>query len=250
MIKVAGKISPETKKEILEEFSKPGATKAGIARKFNISASTVSRIVATASDKKEENPSTPDEPASKEERGLLELFQEEGISKSDLKAFLFSLRQMGEATDINELFDEFLKWISGRDQLEKERIMASTEMESMESRKESMEREISGLEGRTAGLEIKVWKLKSAAERAQKSLSEVQGRLEYLEARMTENRDLLVLAAGLKSLIDSGDLGKKVLSLIADPQNVWDPESQESVRRVSSALERYIQMVSSDLADP
>lgn len=247
---MAGKISPETKKEILKEFSKPGATKAGIARKFNISASTVSRILATASEKKEEKSSASAEPAKKKESGLLELFQEEGVSESDLKAFLFSLRQRGEDSNISDLFDEFLRWISDRDQLEKEKIMASTEMESMESRKESMEREISGLEGKTAGLEIKVWKMKSAAERAQKSLSEVQGRLEYLEGRMTENRDLLVLAAGLKSLIDSGDLGKKVVSLIADSQNVWDPDNQESVKRVSNALERYLQMVSSDLVDP
>lgn len=251
MINVAGKISPETKKEILNEFSKPGATKAGIARKFNISASTVSRIIATSSGNKEEKKSSvPSAPPKKKESDLLALFQEEGISESDLKAFLFSLRQRGEASDLNELFDEFLRWVSDRDQMEKDKILASTEVDSMKSRKESMEKEISGLEGKTAGLEIKVWKMKSSAERAQKSLSEVQGRLEYLEDRMTENRDLLVLAAGLKSLVDSGDLGRKVVSLIADPQNVWDPESQESVKRVSKALERYLQMVSSDLADP
>ncbi len=247
---MANKISPETKKAILSEFSKPGATKAGIARKFNISASTVSRIVAAGNVGKEEKGVETAASAPKKGSDIIALFQEEGISESDLKAFLFSLRQRKDTFNINDLFDEFLKWVSDRDQMEREKIMSSTEMDSMTSRKESMEREISELEAKTAGLEIKVWKMKSAAERAQNSLSEVQGRLEFLEDRMTENRDLLVLAAGLKALIDSGELGRKVLSLISDTENVWDPENQQSVEKVSKALERYLQMVSSDLADP
>lgn len=248
---MASKISPETKESILREFSKPGATKAGIARKFNISPSTVNRIIATSSEDKENKIEKNVEPSANVQKNgsdLLALFQEEGISESDLKAFLFSFRQSKETTDLNGLFDEFLRWVADRDQLEKEKILASTEMNSMASRKDSMEKELSDLEGKTARLEINVWKMKSAAERAQKSLSQVQGRLEFLENRMTENRDLLVLAAGLKSLIDSGDLGRRVVSLIADPDNIWDPDNRESVERVSRALDRYLQMVSSDLS--
>lgn len=244
---MANNISPETKKAVLSEFSKPGATKAGIARKFNISVSAVNRIIAT-SGTVEEKEGPENKPARKAEKGLVDLFAQEGVSESDLKALLFSLKQTGEVSDISHLFDDFLRWISSRDQMEKERILQSTEVDTMVSRKNSMEKEIIELEGKTARLEINVWKMKTAAEKAQNSLSEVQGRLEYLEERMAENRDLLVLAAGLKSLIDSGELGKRVVALIADPENSWDPENKESVRRISKALDIYINQVSSGLS--
>lgn len=247
---MANKISPEIKAKILSEFSKPGSTKAGIAKKFNISASTVSRIVATHSEKPQEKSVKSPKPSQDNENGLIGLFREEGIADSDLKALLFSLKQRKEDSNMMELFDEFLKWVSSRDQMEKDRILASTEIDSMMSRKDSMEREIIELEGKTAKLEINVWKMKTAAEKAHNSMSEVQGRLEYLEQRMSENKDLLVLAAGLKSLIDSGELGKRVVSLIADPENTWDPANKESVRRISKALDRYIHMVSSGLSSP
>lgn len=259
---MAKRISPETKKAILEEFSRPGITKAGIARKFNISPSAVSRIVAVAPAKKVEKPparieeKTEIKPEKKEtkpdhEKGenIVELFKKGGVSESDLKDLHYTLTSETRSTGMGDMFSEFLQWVRDRDEIEKEKIFRMEELESLSSRKDSAEKEIKNLEQKIARLQSNIWDMKTAAERAHDSMSRVERRMELLEDRMNEDRGLLVLAAGLKSLIESGELGAKIISVISGPGGNFNPEDREAIEKLRAVLNRYIRMASSEF-DP
>lgn len=243
---MAKRISPETKKAILEEFSRPGSTKAGIARKFNISSSTVSRIIATSSPKPQEK--GPTESASKKE-DIVDLFKKEGVTERDLKGLHSSLSEHRKSSDLNDLFSEFMNWMKERDEMEKEKLLMFAELDSLQARKKSAEKEIKDLEEKTAKLHDSIWDMKTSAERAHESMSRVEGRMELLEDRMNEDRGLLVLAAGLKSLIESGELGVKIISIISGPGGEFDPQDRRAIEKLKGALDRYIKMASAEL-DP
>ncbi len=234
---MANKISPEVRNAILREFSQPGNTKAGIARKYSVSPSTVSRIIAAPTLNGKSEGAEKQKPS---ENGLIGKFSREGISEADLAKLLAFLKENADFTSLGELFADFMGWIRERDELEKNKLLISTEIESLKSRREMIEREISELEGKTAKLEINIWRMRSVAERAHDSMARVEERMDILEDRMMGNRDLLILAAGLKSMLENGDIGEEAMTYISDPESTWGQNNQDAVERIREVLKGYL----------
>ncbi len=239
---MATRISPDVKKAILRELSKPGSTKAGIARKHNISLSTVKRIVAASSDTVK--PVATKKPGLKEQE-IVSPFIDAGINEADVKRLLSAMKENAGNGGIGEIFEDFTRWLESRDELEKEKLLVSNEIESLKSRRELIGKEITDLEAKTANLEINIWRMKSSAERAHDSMSRVEERMDALEDRMIGNREILFLAAGLKSLLETGYIGENTLSYIANPGDTWGKDNRAAVGKIREILMEYLKITGS-----
>lgn len=239
---MAKRISPDVKKAILREFSRPGSTKAGIARKHEISVSTVNRIIAASKDAVKPGEHDKSKPDGHEIVSLLGMV---GVKESDLRGLLSALKEKSGSASPEDLFKDFMGWIENRDEMEKERLLISNEIESLKSRRELIGKEITDLEAKTASLEINIWRMKSSADRAHDSMSRVEERMDALEDRMIGNREILFLAAGLKSLLETGYVSENTLSYIANPKDTWGKDNQAAVGRIREILMEYLQKTGS-----
>lgn len=242
MIYLAKRILPETKEAIIQEFQQGKANKALLARKYNISSSTVSRILASADIPPETSmPEPPMEPAED-----FEVPEEPPQVHNDAITRLYEILEgTDQAEDMETLVNEFGKWIKSRDELEKEKVRAAMDLESLRAERASIENRIFALASKAANLELVIGRMKTSAENAQVSMSLVEERLSNIEERLSTNRDILMIAAGIKSLIDRGDIDDETLSFIQDYDDMWKPDSEEMRERIRKALVHYVEMANS-----
>lgn len=242
---MVNRISPGTRKAILDEFLKGSSSKAAIAKKYGVSTSTVTRIVSSESPSQTEPAATKAAKESGKVEALAKKLGTEGISENEIDEFISLMKETEGTSDVTGLFKEFVDWVKSRDELEKERLNASMEVDSLKSEKASIENEIFNLGSKAATLEIVIGKMKALAENSQESMSLVEERLTNLEERLAEDRDLLIIASGIKSLIDRGDIDDETLAFIMGFDNLWAQNEAEIREKASKALIRYIEMANS-----
>ncbi len=245
---MAGRVDRETRTRILEEAGKREKSIAQIARDFKVSPTTVRRIVLSANarpdDLKAENLSKSPAEASS---GMLSMdASKPGVDEAE-KRILQTLREAlnrihekkdGEAEEIEpELYvEEFLKWISQRDEMEKERIKVESEIDQLKALKDDLEKQVSDLFSRAVRVETMIGRMKSQADNAQEALDMVENRISALEDRLSTERDVLVVAAGLKWILDTGEISDEALNFISRFRKLWYPDVNEIRSRLRDAI--------------
>lgn len=252
---LANRVLPETKEAIIQEFQRGNASKAALARKYNISSSSVSRILAGADvpttspfgnpEKKRPTSGKVLDPHSAETGGSSEDTLLPGTPEKVLAQLSGFLKEIGDVGDLEILVSEFGNWLRSRDELEKEKLKAAMELESLRAEKASVEDRIIRLGSKAASLEMIIGRMKTSAENAQVSVSLVEERLTNIEERLATNRDLLMIAAGVRSIMEHGDIDDETLSFIEDFDDLWKPDTDEMRRRVRKALIHYIEVANS-----
>lgn len=240
---------------IVKDYLEGKMSKAAIARKYEISPSTVNRVLSEAgaipsvkkpsvnSERSVPGNSEPvKESAGKAER---EVSKEKADSiHSNVVSALMSIG-VDDPAGIEALVSEFHQWLISRDQLEKQRLQDSMDLEALKSERGRIEERIFELSTKAANLEMTIGRMRATAENAQVAMSLVEERLTNMEERMASNRDLLIIASGIKSLLERGDIDDKTLAFVTEFDDMWSPTTDEVKKRAKNALIRYIDMASS-----
>lgn len=231
-------------------------TKAAIARKYEISPSTVNRILSgagvppSARGSTGTGKSTPEQSESRIQRETEIRDDKDGTRISELHSDLVNaLLKLGleDRSGIDVLVAEFHDWLRSRDDLEKRKLQDTMEIEALRTERARIEERIFELSTKAANLEMTIGRMRATAENAQVAMSLVEERLTNMEERMASNRDLLIIASGIKSLLDRGDIDDSTLAFITNFDDMWSPTTDEVRKRAKKALIRYVDMASSKL---
>ncbi len=245
---MAGKIPKETKDAILRAYRQGGKSKAQIAREYEVSVSSVTRIVTEAT-------GTPGEQSRTATRNRQTETGSNAPNRSENQAPAFSENAMGVHTQLeralldyhevvgehslNSLIGEFVSWISRRDKGEKELISLEMAIESLKLERSSIENEISRLGSKAGSLEILIGKMRKLAEDSQMDLSLVEERLANIEEKLSIDHDILLIGSAMRMILKGENLDEELVSMIADISNLRSNDRQEIRNTVRRALNEY-----------
>ncbi|MEM0156481.1 MAG: hypothetical protein QXN26_00245 [Thermoplasmataceae archaeon] len=254
---MAGKVSSEMRRGIVEKYSAGNISKAQLARENGISISTVNRILKEAvmevsGNRKEE--AIESAPAA-EKRDIYkeysEYFARYGISREDLISIVSELKEVearflsasgnvphGEASaDISDyLFRDFLAWAENRKKHDMEAAALSSEITMLEDQKSRMKEEIDSLSSKVVNLEMTVGQMRQEAQKVIDSISMAQERISAMELRLSEDRELLVVSAGLNWILKKGEITDETMDFIGRYHNLWKPTDGEIRIKIRNAL--------------
>ena len=246
---MAGKIQKETKDAIIRAYKNGNRSKADLAREFELSSSSISRILAGAGtdEKKKENDSSdalpnqtkvPEDPSP--EKTTQEL-QKNPVSSlvGEVEHALSEYAELSGDQNIESLVHEFISWISKRDRGEKELISLEMAIESMRHEKNSIENEIGRLGSKAGSLEILIGKLRKLAEDSQMDLSLVEERLSNIEEKLSIDHDILLIGSAIRMILRGEELDEELVSMIADISNLNTGNNQDRKDTVRRALSEY-----------
>ena len=235
---MAGRITEETRENIIRDFNSGSISKARLARNYGISVSTVNRILSSQGGAKK----TGDQKLSSgnSEKNLMDMVSEK------FRELSMSSAESGGYT-AEYLIDLFLKWIRDRDEAEKVRIKLSSEIDDLKARKVELEEEIESLTARAARVEIIIGRMKSEAQSALDALSLAQEKVTDLENRLIEDRETTLMAAGLKWILDHEDVDDRVIDFMSRFQNLWFPSEKEIRIRLREIFIQHLEKALSKL---
>lgn len=244
---MAGKIPKETKEAIIRAYSQGGKSKAQLAREYEVSVSSITRIVAGAG-----SPETAGKTATSGQPSKIfpsePLEQKEQISQQasaklqwagEIEKALSEYGSSIGAENAELLTREFISWISRRDKGEKELISLEMAIESLKLERSSIENEISRLGSKAGSLEILIGKMKKLAEDSQMDLSLVEERLANIEEKLAIDRDILLLASAIRIILRGEELDDELVAMIAEISRVDSNDYREKQDKVRKALTEY-----------
>lgn len=248
---VATRISQETRDAVIQEFQKGGRSKSSLAKEYNISVTSVSRILSSSS-------------ISARAAGLvfpnesqIDAFRSIGLSRTSARKFLSTVKEIqewikvredqGAVPDLVGLIVEFSSWVRSRAEWEKEKIMDKEEIESLRLEKSSIENQILRLGSKAANMEIMIGKMKAEARDATSSMTLAENRMSQLEERMEKDKNLLIVASGLVSLLERGEIDEATVEVMSKFKNLWMPDETEISRRILDSMLHYMEVAHSKL---
>lgn len=248
---MATKVGLDTRRAIIREFRRGNRTKAGLARKYNTSVSTVYRIVRDAGLTGEAPGENMASITAAVPQKLTISITGNTISKEDATAVLKALNAIEsrrrlsgngsrDATETSAVRD-LIRWVGSQEEREKEEMRLRSEIEALRGQKEQVQSELSSLDATAEKLQSTIGRMKSAAQNAMDSLSAVEDRLTALEDRMSDDRDLFMIASGIRSMVENGDIDDETLSFIGKLGELWIPEESEINESVRRALMKYLE---------
>jgi FtsZ-binding cell division protein ZapB len=257
MSEMAGRVSPEMKRGIIERYSNGNISKAQLARENGISVSTVNRIlkevVAENSEAKRKEAAKPDQDIGK--HGIYDEYFEyltsNGISREELPRIISGMKEVearfsassdnvphgGASVDISDyVFRDFLEWVENRKIYDLEAAKMSSEINLLENQKSKLKEEIESLSSRVVNLEISVGQMRQEAQKVIDSISMAQERINAMESRMAEDRELLVVSAGINWILKNGEITDEALDFMRRYHNLWEPTDGEIRIKIRNAL--------------
>lgn len=248
VITLAGKIPEETKKAIMRAYGKGGKSKAQLAREYEVSVTSVTRIILDGEGKGKKpmakggraSPELREKPSGSQGTSIT---TNEGhpksVPESELERALSSYGNILGEQNAESLVREFVSWISRRDKGEKELISLEMAIESLKLEKSSIENEISRLGSKAGSLEILIGKMKKLAEDSQIDLSLVEERLANIEEKLAIDHDILLIGSALRMILRGEQVDDELVAMIADISNLNLKESNEMKETVRQALSEY-----------
>ncbi len=257
MKEMAGRVSPEMRRGIIERYSAGNISRAQLARENGISVSTVNRIlkeaVAVDSGIKGKEAVKPDQ--GNEKHGIydeyIEYLASNGISREDLIRIISELKEVearfssssekvhqGEVSGglSDYVFRDFLEWAENRKNYELEAASLSSEINLLENQKSRLKEEMDSLSSRVVNLEMSVGQMRQEAQKVIDSVSMAQERLNAMESRLAEDREMLVVAAGINWILKNGEITDETLEFIRKYHNLWEPTDGEIRIKIRNAL--------------
>lgn len=249
-LNMAARVDRDTRKAIIMGFARHNKTKAELSRQYGISVSSVYRILRKAGYQSNPTPAGMT-PHSATKDGTARTVDQDIIQKetadtsispfpeTDAEDEQYRVRE--EKPDDSNL-DDFTIWLNSREEREREIRRLLSEISTLKSEKLSVENELNALDRETKRMQETIDRLRSLADRALKSLSAVDSRLYRIEERMADDRDLIMISSGIRTLVERGELDPNLLSFLGDLSGIWisdDPDITNSVRR---ALMAYLEV--------
>ncbi len=236
---MAGRVNSETRARILEEARRREKSAAQIARDFGVSPTTVRRIVLSGNVQPsgQESANTTKSIAGATSGMQSNDAAQTGTSREEVR-ILQKLRDAmdrmqgqkegeGGESDPGLYVEEFMKWLNQRDEMEKARIQVESEIDQLKVIKGDLEKQVSDLFSRAARVESMIGRMKSQAENALEALDMAETRLSTLEDRLSIEKDVLVVATGLKWILDTGEINEQALNFISRFKRFWYPDENE-----------------------
>ena len=245
---MAGKIPKETREAILRAYRQGGKSKAQIAREYEVSVSSVTRIVSEATVTGSRQPRKGGKPSQLSNEGPeaapdrnQEAVHAVGakLVQSQLERALSDYPEIVGEHTLDSLMQEFVSWISRRDRGEKELISLEMAIESLKLEKSSIEDEISRLGSKAGSLEILIGRMRKLAEDSQMDLSLVEERLANIEEKLSIDHDILLIGSAIRMLLRGERLDEELVSMIADISKLSTKNRQETKDAVRNALNEY-----------
>lgn len=244
---MAGKIPEETKDAIILAYKQGGKSKAQLAREYEVSVSSITRIVAVSSvAPKEPGAGTAKSPSRQQGQHDTESGNHQMIDSSSLQNLQNQLQNAlsshGDETghqDMDSLVQEFISWISRRDKGEKELISLEMAIESLRLEKSSVENEISRLGSKAGSLEILIGRMKKLAEDSQLDLSLVEERLANIEEKLSIDHDILLIGSAIRLILRGEEPDDELVSMIAEISRINSRDAYEKKEAVRKALMEY-----------
>ncbi len=254
---MAGKVSSEMRRGIVEKYSAGNISKSQLARENGISISTVSRILKesvlpTSGNRKEKVlESVPAAEKHGQYDDYSEFFARNGISKEDLISIISELRGVearfssassnaahGETFEgvSDYTFRDFLEWAGNRKKYDMDVAKLSTEIAMLEDQRSRMREEIEGLSAKVVGLEMTVGQMRQEAQKVNDSISMAQERINAMESRLSQDREMLLVSAGLNWILKNGEITEETMDFIGKYHNLWKPTDGEIRIKIRNAL--------------
>ena len=257
MREMARRVSPEMRRGIIERYSSGNISRAQLARENGISVTTVNRILkeAVALDSGIKGKEAHKSDQGVEKHGVygeyLEYLSSSGISREDLVRIISEMKEVearflsssenmprGEVSgDLsNYVFRDFLEWVENRKKHDLEAAAMSSEINLLENQKSKLKEEIDGLSSRVVNLEMSVGQMRQEAQKVIDSISMAQERINAMESRLAEDRELLVVSAGINWVLKKGEITDETLDFIRRYHNLWEPSDGEIRIKIRNAL--------------
>ena len=257
MKEMAGRVSPEMRRGIIERYSAGNISRAQLARENGISVSTVNRILkeAVAVDSGIKGKESVKSDQGNEKHGIydeyIEYLASNGISREDLIRIISELKEVearfssssekvhqGEVSGglSDYVFRDFLEWAENRKNYELEAASLSSEINLLENQKSRLKEEMDSLSSRVVNLEMSVGQMRQEAQKVIDSVSMAQERLNAMESRLAEDREMLVVAAGINWILKNGEITDETLEFIRKYHNLWEPTDGEIRIKIRNAL--------------
>ncbi len=250
MIQLAGKIPKDTRDAIIRAYKNGGRSKAQLARDYEVSVTSVNRILNEMSAKiksssgnglkKQARPSD-NSMESVENSPPPLLGSKPGIAMKDAEKALSAYGELLGGESIDSLVQEFASWISKRDKGEKELISIEMSIEALKHEKSSLEDEISRLGSKAGSLEILIGRMKRLAEDSQMDLSLVEERLSNIEEKLSIDHDILLIGSAIRMILKGEELDEELVSMIADISRFNSSDADSKKETVRRALMEYSQ---------
>ena len=257
MREMARRVSPEMRRGIIERYSGGNISRAQLARENGISVSTVNRILkeAVAVDSGIKGKESVKSDQGNEKHGIydeyIEYLASNGISRDDLIRIISELKEVearfssssekvpqGEVSGglSDYVFRDFLEWIENRKSHDLEAASLSSEINLLENQKSRLKEEMDSLSSRVVNLEMSVGQMRQEAQKVIDSVSMAQERLNAMESRLAEDREMLVVAAGINWILKNGEITDETLEFIRRYHNLWEPTDGEIRIKIRNAL--------------
>lgn len=245
---MAGKIPKETKEAIIKAFRGGTKSKAQLAREYEVSVSSITRIVSAPPAKP---PSSPGEPGNRAQArhgnsdegqpgiGATQAEAPPKPPRDELERALVQYKDTIGDQSIETLVEDFISWISRRDRGEKELISLEMAIESLKLERNSIESEISRLGSKAGSLEILIGKMRKLAEDSQTDLSLVEERLSNIEEKLAIDHDILLIGSAIRMILRGDEIDDELLTMIADISRENPDDYQGKREAVRKALTEY-----------
>ena len=112
----------------------------------------------------------------------------------------------------------------------------SSEINLLENQKSKLKEEIDGLSSKVVNLEMSVGQMRQEAQKVIDSISMAQERISAMESRLAEDRELLVVSAGINWILKNGEITDETLDFIRRYHNLWEPSDGEIRIKIRNAL--------------
>lgn len=248
MIPMAGRVNDATKTRILEEISRKEKSTAQIAREFGVSPTTIRRIALSNGGRANSKTqvSSVRSPQAASEESLPNRAENPSIKPPEtnvieriaeiLNKIQGQKDEGGPSVDHDQLAAEFLKWLNTRDNNEKAKIQMETEIEELKALKGDLEKQVSDLFTRAARVEAMIGRIRAQAENALEALDIAEMKLASLENRLSAEREVLVVASGLKWVLDDGEISDEAMTFISRFKKLWYPGKDEIRRKLRDQI--------------